>query len=218
MKHLTKIVLQGGILACAVALAGCSSGYYSNTAESSTATESEATRATSANAMDSSTARRNSELAQALAQQLAPKLRDAMQTGTAKLGVTNLVAVSGQYNDASLLSHVFSENLTHALAAEHLNVLDYKTTNYIRVTEQGDFALSRDYLELDEISPLTHVMVGTLSQQRDGFLVNARIVEVRGNNIVSSGQVFIPAYIADELSSQDDGPLLRAARAAQTTP
>lgn len=149
---------------------------------------------------------KSSELAADLARQLAPKVR---QYKTAQIGVTHLVDVNGQYDQASTLSQVFSENLVHALLGEHLKIVDYKTTDFIRVTQAGDFALSRDYLELDEISPLTHVMVGTISPHKQGYLVNARVVAINGNQVVSSGQVFIPKQVANELRNHHGGALLR---------
>jgi len=148
----------------------------------------------------------SSALASNLANQLAPQVR---QFKAAQVGVTHLVDVTGQYDQASTLSQVFSENLIHALLGENLKIVDYKTTDFIRVTKSGDFALSRDYLELDEISPLTHVMVGTISPHKQGYLVNARVVAINGNQVISSGQVFIPKQVASDLRNQHHGAFLR---------
>ena len=93
--------------------------------------------------------------------QLAEQLVDnaSVRLSGVKVGITNLVGVTGQYNESSALSQVLSEQLVQELHRRELSVLDFKTTDFIRVTPNGDFALTRDYMELDEIMPITHVMV-----------------------------------------------------------
>lgn len=148
----------------------------------------------------------SSQLAQELVEQLIPSLNDIEQL---QVGVTNFVDTSGSYQDASPLSQVFSENLMHALVTEQVPVLDFKTMNYIRVTDHGDFALSRDYLELDEVVQLTHFLVGTMTEQQDGYLVNARLVDVQSNQIISSGQVLIPRAVAENILASGATTTLR---------
>ncbi|MEX1221160.1 MAG: FlgO family outer membrane protein [Idiomarina sp.] len=150
-------------------------------------------------------------LSSTLAQELAKQLAQPLQNDAAelRLGITDLVDVTSQYDNATPLSQLFSENLIYALHQQQLQLVDYKTTNYIRVTPQGDFALSRDYMELDEISPVTHMLVGTMAEHNEGFIVNARVVHAQSNTVVSSGQVFIPAAVAQDLRASQGG-LLRA--------
>ncbi|MDV6317008.1 FlgO family outer membrane protein [Idiomarina sp. HP20-50] len=128
-----------------------------------------------------------------------------------KVGVTNLVGVASQYDESSPLSHVLSEQLIQELHRRDLSVLDFKTTNFIRVTENGDFALTRDYLELDEIMPITHVMVGTLSHHRNGVMANARLVDINTKEVASVAQVFIPEHVIRQLSESYGEPLIRKA-------
>lgn len=145
--------------------------------------------------------------------QLAEQLVDnaSIRLSGAKVGITNLVGVTGQYDESSPLSLVLSEQLVQELHRRDLSVLDFKATNFIRVTPKGDFALTRDYLELDEIMPITHVLVGTLSHHRDGVMANARLVNINTKEVASVAQVFIPAHVVQQLSADHGQPVIRKA-------
>ena len=135
----------------------------------------------------------------------------SIRLGGAKVGITNLVGVTGQYDESSPLSLVLSEQLVQELHRRELSVLDFKATNFIRVTPKGDFALTRDYLELDEIMPITHVLVGTLSHHRGGIMASARLVDINTKTVASVAQVFIPAHVVQQLSADHGQPVIRKA-------
>lgn len=144
-----------------------------------------------------------------LAQQLVDNASITMKD--AQIGVTHMVGVTSQYNKSTALSQVISEQLMLELHRRHWNVMDFKTTDFIRVTDNGDFALTRDYLELDEIMPISHVVVGTLSNHRDGMMVNTRLVDINSKKITSVAQVFIPESVLRQLDENDGQPVLRKA-------
>lgn len=150
-------------------------------------------------------ARYSAELAEQLVENASIRLNSA------KVGITNLVGVTGQYDKSSPLSMVLSEQLVQELHSRELSVLDFKATDFIRVTPKGDFALTRDYLELDEIMPITHVLVGTLSHHRDGVMANARLVNINTKEVASVAQVFIPAHVVQQLSEDHGKPVIRKA-------
>ncbi|RUO67283.1 hypothetical protein CWI78_09720 [Idiomarina ramblicola] len=143
----------------------------------------------------------------ALAQQLVDNA--SIETKDAKVGVTHMVGVTSQYDKSSALSQVLSEQLMLELHRRDWNVMDFKTTDFIRVTESGDFALTRDYLELDEIMPISHVVVGTLSNHRNGVMVNTRLVDINSKSVASVAQVFIPDAVIRQLDENDGQPVLR---------
>lgn len=144
-----------------------------------------------------------------LAQQLVDNA--SIEAKNAKVGVTHMVGVTSQYDRSSALSQVLSEQLMLELHRRHWNVMDFKTTNFIRVTKNGDFALTRDYLELDEIMPISHVVVGTLSNHRDGVMVNMRLVDINTKNVASVAQVFIPESVVRQLDESGGQAVLRKA-------
>ena len=144
-----------------------------------------------------------------LAQQLVANSQiDLSQT---HVGVTDFVGVESSYQQASILAQAMSEQLRGELASREVPIIDYKTTDFIRVTSNGDFALTRDYMELDEIMPITHVMVGTLSHHRDGIMANARLVDINTKDVASVAQVFIPAHVVHQLSEDHGKPVIRKA-------
>lgn len=150
-------------------------------------------------------ARYSAELAEQLVENASIRLNSA------KVGITNLVGVTGQYDQSSPLSMVLSEQLVQELHSRELSVLDFKATDFIRVTPKGDFALTRDYLELDEIMPITHVLVGTLSHHRDGVMANARLVNINTKEVASVAQVLIPESAVRQLDENYGQPVLRKA-------
>ncbi|WP_322407150.1 FlgO family outer membrane protein [Idiomarina sp. PL1-037] len=150
-------------------------------------------------------ARYSAELAEQLVENASIRLNSA------KVGITNLVGVTGQYDKSSPLSMVLSEQLVQELHSRELSVLDFKATDFIRVTPKGDFALTRDYLELDEIMPITHVLVGTLSHHRDGVMASARLVNINTKEVASVAQVFLPAHVVQQLSEDHGKPVIRKA-------
>ncbi|EKE82087.1 FlgO family outer membrane protein [Idiomarina xiamenensis] len=151
-----------------------------------------------------------SSFANRLAQDLRLHMRQPVDPKA--VGITSLVAVDGQLQQADTISKLFSEDLIYAMHGAQFKVLDYKTTDFIRVTAKGDFALSRDYLELQEIVPISHVLVATTAQHEQGMMVNARLVNITDKQVISAAQVFIPKQVLRQVQSSELKPILRAAR------
>ena len=123
------------------------------------------------------------------------------------LAVTSFVHLDSDYNSSSLLGKQLSEALMHEVHKLGIPVVDYKATNYIRVTQDGDFALSKDYLELSGDLPIRYILTGTLLDHEDGVIVNARIVGAESKAIVASAQGYIPNSITSAIrtNSHNDG-------------
>ena len=115
------------------------------------------------------------------------------------IAVTNLTASTSQYDKASALSYAMSDALMHELYRHDLTVLDFKLSNQIRITPDGDFALSRDFLELADELPIQYVLTGTLVEQDRGFLVNLRLVDAQSRALAGSAQGFVTRQVAESL-------------------
>ena len=63
----------------------------------------------------------------------------------------------------------------------------------------GDFALSRDYLELKANLPVEYVLTGTLARHQGGVMVNARVVGVTSRAVVATAQSLIPHHVVDAI-------------------
>lgn len=112
------------------------------------------------------------------------------------VAVTSFVNLDGDFEHASLLGNQIAESLMHEIHKVGIPVLDYKVTDYLRVTEQGDFIMSRNFNELSENIPIRYVFTGNLVKHQGGYLVNARVVGIKSKAIVASAQSFIPASVA----------------------
>lgn len=115
------------------------------------------------------------------------------------IGVTSFVYLDGAYDDTDLLGNQLSESFMHEVHQFGLGVVDFKTTDYIRVTPAGDFVFSRDFTELKEEQPIEFVLGGTLVQHQGGTLVNARLVSVSTKQVLATAQGFIPQPVVNAL-------------------
>ncbi len=146
---------------------------------------------------------------QAIAEQLAHNATIDLSRTT--IGVTTFSNVTSDYNDGTPFAQTLAQQLMTEMHRNDLPLMDFKTTEFIRVTEDGDFALTRDYLELDEILPISHVVVGTWAQHRRGVMVSARLVDINSKDVVSVAQSFVPQAVVRQLSEQGEEAILRKA-------
>lgn len=126
------------------------------------------------------------------------------------IGVASFIFLDGSFDKSNLLGDQIAESFMHEVHQFGIPVIDYKTTDYIRVTTDGDFIFSRDFLELKDELPIKYVLAGTLVKHNAGYIVNARIIGLTSKAIVASAQGFIPNAVADALmpSQEHDGILL----------
>jgi len=129
------------------------------------------------------------------------------------LAVSSFVFLDDDYNDASLLGNQISESFMHELHSFGIPVIDFKATDYMRVTPSGDFVFSRDYLDLNQNQNFNYVLAGTLVNHQGGVLVNARIIGLASKAVVGTAQGFIPQSVVDALNSsyRTDGIMLKQA-------
>ncbi len=119
------------------------------------------------------------------------------------VGVTDFALLDSDLQQTNLLGQQMAESFMHELHKFRIPVLDFKSTDYIRITEHGDFVLSRDYLELSSSLPLQYVLTGTMAKHQGGVMVNARIVGLESHAVVATAQMLIPFYVADALIPSD---------------
>ena len=127
------------------------------------------------------------------------------------IAVASFVFLDSDYNSSSILGNQIAESFVHEVHKFGIPVVDYKTSDYIRVTPTGDYVFSRDFLDLSGDAPIKYILGGTLTKHYDGYLINARVVGIDSKAVVASAQAMIPRHIADSLerSSLNDGiPLI----------
>ncbi len=120
-------------------------------------------------------------------------------TQSTPMMVTSFVYLDSDFTSATLLGNQIAESFIHEIHKFGIPVIDFKTTDYVRITPAGDFALSKDFLELNSDVQADYVLLGTLTKQQGGVLINARIVGFTSKAVVASAQGFLPADIANSL-------------------
>ena len=90
-----------------------------------------------------------------------------------------------------------------------MKVVDYKVTDYIRVTPGGDFALSRDFNELSAELPIRYVLTGTMTAHKNGVLVNARLIRIDNKQVISAARTFMPEAVVRAVVGQSGADKLK---------
>lgn len=96
------------------------------------------------------------------------------------------------------LGNQIAENFVHELQRHGLVVIDFKTTGHIRVTKEGDYVFSRDWKELPERQIIDYIVAGTMMEQEDGIIINARMIGIQSHVVVATAQSFIPKWVLGE--------------------
>lgn len=120
-------------------------------------------------------------------------------TDKTPVGVTNFALIDSDLQKTNLLGYQLSESFMHELHKFRIPVIDFKATDYIRVTGEGDFLLTRDFLELTDTAPIQYILTGTLTKHQGGYLVNARILGLQSKAVVASAQMLMPFYVVEAL-------------------
>lgn len=134
-----------------------------------------------------------------LVAEMALNLRSLDSSGA--IAVTNFVSSDSDFQSTNELGFAIAESFMMELHHFGFNTLDIKVTDYIRVTPQGDFAMSRDFLELKAETHVDYVLVGKITNFKTGYRVDARIVDIKSKNILATGESFIPKKLVNMLIS-----------------
>ena len=102
------------------------------------------------------------------------------------------------------LGNQIAESFVHELQRHGLVVIDFKTTGHIRVTKEGDYVFSRDWKELPERQIIDYVVAGTMMEQEDGIIINARMIGIQSHVVVATAQSFIPMWVLGEEKSHNE--------------
>jgi len=117
-------------------------------------------------------------------------------TSQTPVGVTSFVYVDSDLQTTSLLGNQISESFMHEIHQFGIPVVDYKMMDNLQITDKGDFVYSRDYTKLSASVEIDYILTGTLAKHVGGYLLNARIIDIKSKSIVSSAQGFVPEHIA----------------------
>ena len=134
-----------------------------------------------------------------IVEQLANTMRSADRAGV--IAITNFADASSDYETVDELGFALGELMMRDLHESGFRTVDFKVGDAVRVTKAGDFALSRDFMELKNQVSADYVLVGTLIPQGTGVLINARIVDFQAKTILATGQSFVPQKTVNSISA-----------------
>lgn len=145
----------------------------------------------------------SSEKLQAYLRQLGQELinnvsEQQLSTRNTRVAVTSFVPLQGDFGNSDVEGMQIQESLIYEMYHAGIDVIDYKATDFIRVTPQGDFALTRDYMDIKNKMKVSHVVVGTLTKHAENMIINSRLVTVKDKRVVSVAQVIIPEAVIDD--------------------
>ncbi|QOL25940.1 hypothetical protein LP316_01080 [Thalassotalea sp. LPB0316] len=119
--------------------------------------------------------------------------KSSFVTASTPVAVASFVNLS-DLESTNWLGNQLAESFMHHLQQNGLIVVDFKSTGFFRVTPEGDFVFSRNYEELSQRQIIDYVVTGTMVEQANGYIVNARMIGMMSHVVVASSQTFIPRW------------------------
>lgn len=116
-----------------------------------------------------------------------------------RVAVTSPVWLAGGLRESNLMGLQLQQELSAELHAADLQVVEFKLTNAIRVTPEGDFALSTNYLELNETFDVDYVLVGTLLDRGASMVVTLRMLDFGTRVVKATAQIEIPRDVVRDM-------------------
>lgn len=149
------------------------------------------------------------ELAQELFASLEGKYPQARQyryAATTLVPVTSLHYEQGRQHPLMLLGHQLAQGLITESSRRGYWVQDFQTTNDIIMEEQAERSLSRqlDHLQADQ--SVDFYITGTITEQANGAIVNARVVHSRSKTVVAGATKFFPLALfwpSEQVTTRD---------------
>ena len=93
------------------------------------------------------------------------------------------------------LSQQIQESLITQFTQLGYNTLEYRLEGQLNLSVNGDAVLSRNIDKLKQSQNIDFMITGTLTRQEHAYIVNARMVNMRTNQIISAGSTEIPINV-----------------------
>lgn len=132
-------------------------------------------------------------------EQMAVDLSSFIRTNQiSSVAVASFVELDSSLQTTSAIGNQISESFVNELVQAGIQAHDYKVTGGIKVTAFGDFAMSRNFMNLNKNQEIKYVLAGTLVRDPRGIVVNARIVSLMNNTVIASSSKLIPNVISSQ--------------------
>lgn len=118
------------------------------------------------------------------------------------VAVGSFLPVSDLNGDQVPVSSTFGLQLQESLMTlatqQGMGVIEYKTARDLNLGSRFDVMLSRDLEKLNDQFEVDYFLTGTYIIQSGGYLVNARLIEVKTRAVVAAATDFIPEIPGEE--------------------
>ena len=135
-----------------------------------------------------------------LADELFANFRHSENRGQYRFAVAGFVPVvhmeylPAKQHPLMLLGHQLEQGLVTEALRRGLITQDYKVANDIIINHHADRVLSR---QLDQLSKqkldVDFFVSGTITEQQNGAIVNARVVHVKSKDVIAAATKFFPS-------------------------
>lgn len=132
-------------------------------------------------------------LAQNLFQQLVPNQQVRFAVATF-VPVTGLTFDTQQQHPLMLLGHQLEQGMMTEVVKHGFIPQDFKATNDIIIGKDAERVFSRDVEQLHlHHHSIDYYLSGTLVEQQGGYIVNARVIDVKSKDVVAAATQFFPS-------------------------
>ena len=96
------------------------------------------------------------------------------------------------YEDSGYLGRALAEMFTHEMSSRAFEVTEYKLTGKLAVSKDGDYIFSRDWKKIASDTNVKYLLGGTMTRNKDGVVVVARIVNMQTRQTIATSTDIIP--------------------------
>jgi TolB-like protein len=115
-----------------------------------------------------------------------------LKNSRAPMAVTTPVLASN-FKERIALSHFLQQSLISDLHNHQFFILDINISDYMQITQDGEFMLSREWKHVAPELEIQMVLVTTLVPDIKGININSRIVNIHSHRVMASAQVYVRA-------------------------
>ncbi|MGB0834959.1 MAG: FlgO family outer membrane protein [Psychrobium sp.] len=122
------------------------------------------------------------------------------------IAVANFALLDSDLKRTSHFGRQLNEAIMHETNRTGFSVIDLKSTGRLQFTDSGDIFWHSE--NIDEVTgnlDINFVITGTMTRHQGGYLINARIIDVNTNALMSSSQILVPNDVVDAVLKEDDG-------------
>lgn len=120
--------------------------------------------------------------------------------------VKTMVFNAKEQGPLMLLGHQLEQGMMTEASRRGLITQDFKVANNIQISDVSDSVITRDVERLSQIKKIDFFITGTITEQQEGAIVNARVVHVKSKDVVAAASKFFPADLfwqREKVSSRD---------------